>query len=92
MLGQAFDAAWDSIASTTNVIPTDIEATRTALARIVISLPCSEVADAERITETALQVMAAGEPDRSEAGPTADTGRPDRPQSLRSPVRLGVQL
>jgi hypothetical protein len=60
VFGHAFDAAWETIASNTPVTPANIEATRTALARIIVSLPCSETDDAERIKQSALQVMPAG--------------------------------
>ena len=60
VLGHAFDAAWATIASDTPVAPADVEAARTALARVIVSLPCSETDDAERIKHAALQVMAAG--------------------------------
>ena len=74
VLGHAFDAAWETIASDTPVAPADIEATRTALARIIVRLPCSETDDAEGIKQSALQVMTAGYRVGADAGPIAHRG------------------
>ena len=60
VLGSAFDCAWHSIAGDFGDAPADVDAARTALAKVILNLPSSEIDDAERIKNTALQVMAAG--------------------------------
>ena len=57
VLGTAFDSAWESVVGTVGDAPPNIESARTRLATVILSLPCSEIHDAERIKNTALQVM-----------------------------------
>ena len=60
VLGRAFDLAWQSIAGDVGEAPADVNAARTALAKVILNLPCSEIDDAERISDAALRVMASG--------------------------------
>ena len=58
MLGNAFDQAWHAFARNVGEAPAEIDRARTTLANVILSLSCSEVADAESIKNAALQVMA----------------------------------
>jgi hypothetical protein len=60
VLGIAFDRAWESIAGNFGDGSHDIEAARTALANVILSLPCGELDDVERIKNAAVNVMAVG--------------------------------
>ena len=66
VLGTAFDGAWASIAGNFGDEPA-AKTARTTLASIILSLPHSEIDDAERIKNAALRVMAIGYRDRSVA-------------------------
>jgi len=60
VLGKAFDRAWQSVAGNFGDAPAEVHAARTTLANIILSLPCSETDDAERIKNAALAIMAVG--------------------------------
>ena len=66
VLGTAFDGAWASIAGRFGDKPS-AETARTTLANIILSLPYSEIDDAEGIKTAALGVMAVGYRDGSAA-------------------------
>jgi hypothetical protein len=60
VLRNAFDRAWQEIAGNFGLgSPAAIDSARTTLANVILSLPCSEIDDADRIKETAIRVMAA---------------------------------
>ena len=58
VLGRAFDRAWQSIAGDFGDAPAEVDAARTALAKVILSLPSSDIDNAERIKDAALEVMA----------------------------------
>ena len=58
ILCSAFDGAWEAIAGSFPDASADQDSLRATLASVILSLPCSETADAERIRNVALQVMA----------------------------------
>ena len=60
VLGRAFDRAWQNIADDVGKTPAEVDAARTALAKVILNLPSSEIDDAERISDAALRVMASG--------------------------------
>ena len=57
VLGNAFDDAWQNLASHVGEAPAEVDATRAALATLILRLPCIETADAESIKNAALQIM-----------------------------------
>jgi hypothetical protein len=59
VLFKAFDDAWDAVAPDVSSRAEAIEAARLKLANIILSLASEDSNDAERIKDTALQVMAA---------------------------------
>jgi hypothetical protein len=60
VLGNAFDQAWHIFARNIGEAPAEIDRARMTLANVILSLPCSEIADAESIKNAALRVLAAG--------------------------------
>jgi hypothetical protein len=62
VLGSAFDQAWQTLARNTGEAPAEIDSARMTLANVILTLPCSEIADAESIKNAALQIMAARTP------------------------------
>jgi hypothetical protein len=68
VLGTAFDEAWASIAG--NFSEAAAKTARMSLATIILSLPRSEIDDAERIKTAALRVMAVGDRDGFPIEPT----------------------
>jgi CRP-like cAMP-binding protein len=60
VLGHAFDRAWQNIADDVGRTPTEVDAARTALAKVILNLPDSEADDSERIAHAALEVMQVG--------------------------------
>ena len=63
VLGDAFDQAWQTLARNIGEAPVEIDrATRMTLANVILTLPCSEIADAESIKNAALQIMTARTP------------------------------
>ena len=59
-MGQAFDAAWDEIASTFGNDPKDIEKGRLRLAHAVLSVAAEDSRDVAALRSGALQAMAVG--------------------------------
>jgi hypothetical protein len=78
VLGRAYDQAWQSIANAVEGPPADVETARTALAKVILNLPSSEVDDAEGLANTALRVMASGYRSGATSGdlPALARGRP----------------
>ena len=62
VLGNAFDQAWQTFARNIGEAPAEIDRARMTLADVILSLPCSENADAESIKNAALQIVAARTP------------------------------
>jgi len=62
VLGNAFDEAWQTLARNIGEAPAEIDRARMTLANVILTLPCSEIADAESIKNAALQIMTARTP------------------------------
>ena len=62
VLGNAFDEAWQTLGRNIGEAPAEIDRARMTLANVILTLPCSEIADAESIKNAALQIMAARAP------------------------------
>ena len=60
VVGHAFERAWGNMSDALGERPSDVEAARTVLAKVILNLPSSESDDAEHIAATALDVMASG--------------------------------
>jgi hypothetical protein len=60
VLGHAFERAWANMSGALGERPSDVEAARTVLAKVILNLPSSESDAAEQIAAAALGVMASG--------------------------------
>jgi hypothetical protein len=60
VLGHAFERAWANMSGALGERPSDVEAARTVLAKVILNLPSSESDAAEQIAAAALDVMASG--------------------------------
>jgi hypothetical protein len=58
VLFQAFDEAWTSIAGSFGNDPSSVEAARTKLANVILSLAQDDATDATQIKNSALRIMA----------------------------------